>query len=54
MRDDLDPEVLSWWLTSSMIYGIFVLEKTLTEGIEIDWQPIQAAIFLALRTPISR
>jgi hypothetical protein len=46
--------VLSWWLTSSMIYGIFVLEKTLTEGIEINWQPIQAAIFLALRTPISR
>ena len=54
MRDDLDPEALSWWLTSSMIYGIFVLEKTLTEGTEIDWQPIQAAIFLALRTPISR
>jgi hypothetical protein len=53
MRDDLDPEVLAWWLTS-MTYGIWVLQNTLSEGADIEWYGVQASIFLALRTPIAR
>lgn len=53
MRDDLDPEVLAWWLTS-LTYGIWVLKNTLSEGADIDWYGVQTSIFLALRTPITR
>jgi AcrR family transcriptional regulator len=53
MRDDLDPEVLAWWLTS-VTYGIWVLKNTITEGADIDWYGVQNSIFLALRTPITR